>query len=238
MKSKPVHKYPGHHTKQEADTNKLRAAVLGANDGIVSVASIVVGVAGATNSTGQIVTAGIAGLVAGAFSMGVGEYVSVSSQRDTERVMLEKERILLEKFPEEELEELAYLYEAKGLSSKTAMLVAEELSEKDALAAHFDAELGIDPDDLTSPWAAAIASSVAFTAGAIVPLIAVILFSEHIRILGTFAAVLVALFITGVLSAKASGAGIRRSSTRVIIGGIIAMVITYAIGRLVGLHTF
>ena len=227
--------YPGHHTKQVgADTNKLRAAVLGANDGIVSVASIVVGVAGVANSTSQITTAGVAGLVAGAFSMAVGEYVSVSSQRDTERVLLRRERRLIGKFPEEEFEELASLYEAKGLSHATAHQVASELTKNDVNAAHFDAELGIDPDGLTNPWAAALASSLAFTVGGVVPLVTIILVTKNIRIQGTFMAVVLALLITGVLSAKVSGASKRRSSLRVIVGGLIAMTVTFLIGRLIG----
>lgn len=230
--------YPGHHTKQVgADTNKLRAAVLGANDGIVSVASIVVGVAGVANSTSQITTAGVAGLVAGAFSMAVGEYVSVSSQRDTERVLLRRERRLIEKFPEEEFEELASLYEAKGLSHATALQVASELTKNDVHAAHFDAELGIDPHELTNPWAAALASSLAFTAGGVVPLATIIFVTKNTRIPATFLAVIAALFITGILSAKASGASKRKASIRVIIGGLIAMSVTFLVGRLLGAIT-
>ena len=227
--------YPGPHLKKTgADTNKLRAAVLGANDGTVSVASIVVGVAGATSVSGQIITAGIAGLVAGAISMGVGEYVSVSSQRDTEKVLLAKERNLIETFPNEELEELAQLYESKGLTKATARQVADELSAHDVHAAHFDAELGIDPDELTNPWHAAIASSIAFTAGGIIPLLTIALITSSIRILSTVIAVILTLFMTGLLSAKASGANKLTSTLRVVVGGIIAMTVTYLIGVLVG----
>ncbi len=132
--------------------NWLRAGVLGANDGIVSTAGLVVGVAGATTASGPIVTAGVAGLAAGAVSMALGEYVSVSSQRDTERALLRKERAELAEFPETELDELAAMYVAKGLSPATARQVAQELTVKDALAAHADAELGIDPQALTNPW--------------------------------------------------------------------------------------
>ena len=130
--------------------NWLRAAVLGANDGIVSVAALVVGVAGATDVTGFIFTAGIAGLLAGALSMAVGEYVSVSTQRDTEKALLEKERWELENEPEKELEELTRLYEAKGLGRDTAALVAKELTDHDAFGAHVDVELHIDPNNLTN----------------------------------------------------------------------------------------
>src|SRR5687768_6619103 len=145
--------------------NWLRAGVLGANDGIVSTAGLVVGVAGATTATGPILTAGVAGLVAGAVSMALGEYVSVSSQRDAERALLEKERGELAEFPDEELAELAAIYEAKGLSARTARQVADELTAKDAFSAHVDAELHLDPEALTNPWQAAGTSAVAFATG-------------------------------------------------------------------------
>jgi hypothetical protein len=139
--------------------------VLGANDGIVSTAGLVVGVAAATTSSSVIFTAGLAGLVAGGVSMALGEYVSVSTQRDTQRALLQKERQELDEMPEAELEELAGLYAAKGLSAETARVVARELTERDAFAAHIDVELGIDPDDLSNPWQAALSSAVAFTLG-------------------------------------------------------------------------
>src|SRR5437763_12516603 len=140
--------------------NWLRAAVLGANDGIVSVAGIVVGVAGATSSRGPIFTAGLAGLVAGAVSMALGEYVSVSSQRDAEAAQLAQEMRELEETPDEEFAELVAIYEAKGLTPKTAQLVAAELTAHDALAAHLDAELKLDPDNLVNPVHATIASAI------------------------------------------------------------------------------
>lgn len=226
--------YPGDHKSQSTDTNKLRAAVLGANDGTVSVASIIVGVAGASNSAGQIITAGIAGLVAGAISMGLGEYVSVSSQRDTERVLLQHEKYLLENYPVEEQAELASIYQAKGLSPDTAKLVAAELTKNDALAAHYDAELGIKPDELTNPWHAAIASSLAFTAGGVIPLLAAVIGQSHWRILITVAAVIVTLSLTGVISARVSGASRGHTTRRVVIGGAVAMAVTYIIGRVIG----
>ena len=167
------------HAEIEANTsneklNWLRAAVLGANDGIVSVAAIIVGVAGTSSSLQYILVAGVAGMFDGALSMAVGEYVSVSTQRDTEKALLEKERFELQNFPEEEIKELATIYEGKGLSRETAQLVAEELTRKDAFAAHVDAELGIDPHNLTNPMHAAYASAVAFSSGALVPLLVVI----------------------------------------------------------------
>src|SRR5690349_18075792 len=154
----PAHPNEPHTSDLHARLNWLRAGVLGANDGIVSTAGLVVGVAGATTARGPILTAGLAGLVAGAVSMALGEYVSVSSQRDTERSLLAKERRELAEYPEAELRELAELYVAKGLSAPTARLVAEELTANDAFAAHVDVELGIDPNALTNPWQAAISS--------------------------------------------------------------------------------
>jgi VIT1/CCC1 family predicted Fe2+/Mn2+ transporter len=214
--------------------NWLRAAVLGANDGIVSTASIVVGVAGASNASGFIITAGVAGLTAGALSMAVGEYVSVSTQRDTEQAMLEKERYELLHQPEHELEELVSIYRAKGLKPDTARVVALELTAHDAFAAHADAELRTDPNNLTNPVAAAFASAVSFTVGGFIPLLAIILPPEGSRIAACFAAVLVALIATGMLSAKLGGAKKRRATIRVVAGGIIAMVVTFGVGTLFG----
>ena len=160
--------------------NWLRAGVLGANDGIVSTAGIVMGVAGATSDRGTILVAGVAGLAAGALSMAAGEYVSVSTQKDSELALLEKERRELRDEPEEELEELAGLYVEKGLSEELALQVAKQLTEHDALAAHAEAELGIDPDDITSPWNAALASMVSFTVGALLPLLTITLFGTRL----------------------------------------------------------
>lgn len=224
-----------HFQKSGKKLNWLRASVLGANDGIVSVAGIVVGVAGATSDGVAIFTAGLAGIVAGALSMAAGEYVSVSSQKDTEKALLQKERYELQNDPDAELDELIGLYETKGLSHDTAVLVAQELSAKDAFAAHVDIELGIDPEDLTNPWHAAFASTIAFTVGAAIPLISVVLAPAAIRVPVTFVAVIAALIVTGTLSAQVGGAGKRRAVLRVLIGGILAMVVTYGIGRLVGM---
>ena len=215
-----------------ANLNRLRAAVLGANDGIVSVSSIILGVAGATNSRHTIFTAGLAGLVAGAMSMAVGEYVSVYSQRDTEEAFIAREKARLRKDPAHEVEGLAHAYEKKGLSSKTAMLVAKELSAIDSTKAHIEVELGIDEDDLNNPVQAATASMISFLTGGLIPLIAVLASSMSLRIPITFIAVLLALCITGYLSATAGQASRKRAIIRVIIGGVFAMIITYAIGHL------
>jgi VIT1/CCC1 family predicted Fe2+/Mn2+ transporter len=214
--------------------NSLRAAVLGANDGIVSTAGIVIGVAGATLVPFAILTAGIAGLTAGALSMAVGEYVSVSAQRDTEKALLDKERRELAEMPEEELAELAGLYEAKGLDSELALQVATQLHAHDALAAHAETELGIDPDNLTSPWTAALSSAVSFTVGSLLPLLAIVLAPMSLKIVITVCAVALALVLTGYLSARAGGTPYSRSILRNVAGGLLAMAVTYGIGRLVG----
>jgi len=214
--------------------NWLRAAVLGANDGIVSVSSIILGVAGATSARHTIFIAGLAGLVAGAFSMAVGEYVSVSSQRDTERSYIRREKRRLHEHPEHELEGLAAVYAEKGVSRKTAMQVARELTAKDALKAHLEAELQLDEEDLNNPLQAALASMVAFTAGALVPLIAVLAASKQTRIAVTFVAVLIALTITGYVSATVGNASRKRAILRVVLGGAAAMAATYLVGHLFG----
>jgi len=214
--------------------NWLRAGVLGANDGIVSVAAIVVGVAGATTAIAPILTAGVAGLVGGAISMALGEYVSVSSQSDSQRALIEKERRELAEMPEEELAELASIYEAKGISAETAQRVAEELTEHDALAAHLEAELGITEHAVVSPWDAAGASALAFTIGGILPLAAILLTPEPVRVGATFVAVLAALIITGTLSARIGGNSWVRPTLRIVIGGALALGTTFAIGTLLG----
>ncbi|WP_368498137.1 VIT family protein [Herbiconiux sp. A18JL235] len=214
--------------------NWLRAGVLGANDGIVSVAAIVVGVAGATTATGPILTAGVAGLVGGAISMALGEYVSVSSQSDSERALIAKEKQELLDMPEQELDELTELYRAQGLSDQTARQVAIELTEKDALRAHLAAELNIDQDDVVSPWHAAAASAAAFTIGAILPMLAILLPPPELRVPVTFVAVLLALAITGAVSAQIGGSSRRRATLRVVIGGALALAATYGIGALLG----
>ncbi len=217
-----------------ARLNWLRAAVLGAQDGVVSVSSIIMGVAGADGSVRAIFAAGVAGMVAGALSMATGEYVSVSTQRDTEQALLEKEKRELEEMPEQELEELAAIYRSKGMSDETAHIVARELTAHDALAAHADAELNIDPNDLTNPWHAAIASATSFVAGAIIPLLAVMFAPISIHITVMSVAVIIVLIVTGILSAQAGGAHKGAAVVRVVLGGVAAMAITYGAGVLFG----
>ncbi|QBS43328.1 VIT family protein [Nocardia sp. CS682] len=227
-----AHPHEPHAEGLASKLNWLRAGVLGANDGIVSTAGLVVGVAAATTNTGTIFTAGIAGLSAGAISMAVGEYVSVSTQRDSERALLAKEQRELREEPDFELAELAGIYEAKGLSAATARKVAEELTAHDAFTAHAEAELGLNPEELTNPWQAAGSSAVSFTLGALLPLLAILLPPVPLRIPITFAAVLIALAITGSVSARLGGSDRGRAVLRVVIGGALAMAVTYGIGQL------
>lgn len=228
-----------HHPEYHAvhagvELNWLRAAVLGANDGIVSIAGLLFGVIGATSSSAVILATGIAGIAAGALSMAVGEFVSVSSSRDAERALLNKEKLELASYPEEELNELMGIYEKKGLSKETATVVAKELTAHDAYGAHVEAELKIDPNNLTNPWQAAFASAGAFLAGAIIPLIAVLIPPPDIRIPVAFGGVLLALALTGILSAQVGGADRTKAVIRVLVGGVCAMGITFGIGTLVG----
>jgi VIT1/CCC1 family predicted Fe2+/Mn2+ transporter len=223
-----------HESGIGARLNWLRAGVLGANDGIVSTAGIVIGVAAATAERSTIATAGVAGLAAGAMSMAAGEYVSVSTQRDTEKALLAKERRELREMPEEELDELAQIYQDKGLTPDLAAEVARQLTAHDALGAHAEAELGIDPEALTNPWHAAWASMAAFTLGALLPLLAILLPPATVRIWVTAVAVVVALAFTGWGSARLGRAPVRPAVLRNIAGGMLAMLVTYAIGALVG----
>ncbi|GAB7002609.1 VIT family protein [Nocardioides sp. AN3] len=213
--------------------NWLRAGVLGANDGIVSVAGIVMGVAGATSDRTSILIAGVAGLVAGALSMAAGEYVSVSTQRDAELALLDKERRELHEMPEEEFAELEEILQSKGLTDDVAHQVAVQLTERNALKAHAVLELGIDPDDITNPWHAAGASMLAFTIGALLPLLTILL-PDPWRIWVTVVAVVIALAITGWTSARLGYAHPVRAALRNVGGGALAMAVTYLIGSLLG----
>lgn len=211
--------------------NWLRASVLGANDGIVSIAGLVLGVAGATSNSSVIFLTGIAGIVAGAISMAAGEYVSVSSSKDAAKAMLEHEKWELENNPKEELEELKNMYMARGISESTARKVAEEISRNDAFAAHAHMEYNLDPYNLTSPWHAAIASAFSFFLGALIPLFAIALPPEAVKVPIAFISVVIALGITGMLSAHVGGANKLKATFRVVLGGALAMIVTYYIGK-------
>lgn len=214
--------------------NWLRAAVLGANDGVVSTAGLVVGVAGAAGDRSTLLTAGLAGLLAGSMSMAAGEYVSVSTQRDSERAAPATEKRELEETPEAELAELTGLLEEKGLSGRLAREAAVQLTRRDALRAHAEVELGIDPDELTNPWHAAGASFLAFTVGALLPLLAIVLPPAPARLAVTVMSVLVALALTGWWSARLGGAPAGRAVLRNVSGGAVAMAVTYGAGTLLG----
>ncbi|WP_433262172.1 VIT1/CCC1 transporter family protein [Actinosynnema sp. CS-041913] len=228
--------HPGeaHHDDLSERLNWLRAGVLGANDGIVSTAGLVVGVAGATTDRTAIFAAGVAGLVAGALSMAGGEYVSVSTQRDTERAALKLEERELREMPELEERELAEIYQDKGLSPELAARVARELTEQDALRAHAEAELQIDPDNLTSPWQAAWASLVSFAAGALIPLVAIVLPPTTWRVWACAAAALVGLVLTGVISSRLGAGPTWRAVRRNVVVGTLTMAVTYCVGLLFG----
>lgn len=215
----------------------LRAGVLGANDGIVSTAGLVVGVAGATAERSELLIAGVAGGLAGALSMAVGEYVSVSTQRDAERSLIAVEIRELEETPDDELKELAGLYEQKGLSPELAHEVAVELTARDSLAAHLDAELHLDPDDLTNPVTAAVSSFAAFVIGACIPLLAILLSSSTLRLPLTSVAVILGVALTGGVAAHIGGAPRGVAIARNVFGGVLVMAITYAVGSLVGVAT-
>ncbi|WP_245712387.1 VIT1/CCC1 transporter family protein [Glycomyces sambucus] len=215
--------------------NWLRAGVLGANDGIVSVAGIVIGVAGATADRSTILISGVAGLVAGAFSMAGGEYTSVSTQRDTESTLVEAERRELRDDPGAAEDELAESLERRGLSAATARSAARELSAGDPLRAHAAVEFGLDPDDLTNPWHAAVSSFIAFTCGALLPLLAITLLPDGARVWGCALAVVAALAITGYTSAHLGGAAKGPAMLRIMAVGAATMIVTYAVGSAFGI---
>ena len=212
----------------------LRAMVLGANDGIISTACLVLGVAAATAQRSTILTAGMAGLVAGAASMALGEYVSVSSQRDSEQSDIAKEKWELEHTPDIELAELAGIYRKKGLPQALAHEVAVELTKHDALKTHLAEELGIHEATRARPVQASVGSAGSFAVGAAIPLAAVSLFSESMRFTGTIAVVVLTLVALGVSSSKYGGAKPARPVLRVVIGGLIAIAVTMAVGKLFG----
>lgn len=217
-------------------SNWLRAAVLGANDGIISVSSLAIGIAAATTTREPIVLATLAGLVAGALSMAAGEYVSVSSQTDIEKADIAREAQELEEMPEEELKILAQIYERRGLSKETAMKVALELTEVDALAAHVRDELGITEMSQANPIQAAFASGAAFTAGGILPLL-VALFApaQHMEYF-LYGFTILSLVVLGAVSAKTGGSGVKKAVLRITIWGTLAMGASALVGYLFGVN--
>jgi len=217
-------------------SNWLRAAVLGANDGIISISSLAIGVAAASSAREPIVLATVAGLVAGALSMAAGEYVSVSSQTDTEKADIERERLELQEMPMEELHILAQIYEKRGLSKETAMQVAIELTEKDALGTHIRDELGINEISQSNPIQAAFASGASFTAGGILPLLIVLLVPVQGMEYWLYGFTIIFLIILGVTSAKTGGSSIKNAAIRITIWGTIAMVLSALVGFIFGVQ--
>jgi vacuolar iron transporter family protein len=215
-------------------SNWLRAAVLGANDGILSTSSLILGVAGSGASRHAVITAGVAALVAGALSMAAGEYVSVSSQRDTENADVSLERRELEQHPDAELHELAAIYEQRGVPPALAAQVAQALTVRDPLAAHIRDELGLEDDRRARPLQAAGSSALAFSCGAILPLLTAVVFSGSLRTVATVVVTLVALAALGFTGARIGGADPLRATARVTAWGAIAMAVTYGIGAAIG----
>ena len=212
----------------------LRAAVLGADDGIVSTASLMIGVAASNAGSTAIAVAGLAGLAAGAMSMAAGEYVSVSSQRDTELADIRKEKRELDRSPELELNELTQIYVQRGLHPDLARQVAVQLHEVDPLGAHLRDELGISEDMTARPWQAALVSATTFTLGAAIPLLTLLISNNDTRIPFIAGSALVLLAITGAVGGRLGGAGVWRAATRVLVGGGLAMAATALVGELVG----
>jgi len=227
----------GHHSRESHRSQHagwLRAGVLGANDGIVSTAALMMGVAAAQGGSGAVLTAGLAGLVGGSLSMAAGEYVSVSSQRDAEHADLAREREELEEHPEAELRELTEIYVHRGLDRQLAREVAVQLHDHDALGAHLRDELNLDPSSFARPLQAAVVSAVWFALGALIPLLVAVVSPHDARVWTVGAVAVIALAALGVLGARIGGARSGRASLRVVVGGGLAMALTALIGSLVG----
>ncbi len=228
--------------KLNAKLNWLRAAVLGANDGIISIAGLVMGVAGAQVNSRALLIAGLAGVVSGALSMAGGEYVSVSSQRDTERAALREQQALLDSDPDGQLDALTRCYRERGISEEVARQVAKDLTAHNALSAHAETRLGIDSEEYTSATAAAFSSFVSFALGAVIPLLLMVLtpsitvnlgiVSVSARVIATMIGVIMALLLTGYASATLGGGPKWKPMIRNVVVGVIGMVATYGIGSL------
>lgn len=217
-------------------SNWLRAAVLGANDGIISISSLAIGIAAASTTREPIFLAAVAGLVAGALSMAAGEYVSVSSQTDTEKADIEREKVELKEMPDEELSILAQIYERRGLTKETAMQVANEFTAKDAVAAHVRDELGINEISQANPIQAALASGASFTIGGVLPLLAVLFAPVKGMEYWLYASTILFLIILGAISAKTGGSSISKAILRITIWGTIAMGLSALVGYVFGVR--
>lgn len=226
--------HPGeaHPTSVNAKLNTLRAGVLGANDGIVSTSALLLGVIASGAGSTAIFTAGMAAAVAGAVSMALGEYVSVSAQRDSEKSLIAKETGELTDMPAEETKEMAGILRGYGISAETAEKAAAEIQAGDPLRAHLQLELGIDEEDLTSPWAAAGSSAVSFILGALLPMLAVLIAPHSVAAVVVTVVTLLALAVTGAVSARLGGNPVGKSVARLVIGGALGLAVTYAVGSL------
>ncbi|MEX3562562.1 VIT family protein [Corynebacterium phoceense] len=229
-----THAQEPHGANHGSALNSLRAGVLGANDGIVSVAALLLGMAGSHASDSAILTGGIAATIAGAVSMALGEYVSVSAQRDSEKMLIAKEKQELKEIPEEEHEELVEILTGYGMTRETAHQATREIESGDLLAAHLRLELGIDGEDLTNPWAAAGWSAVSFLAGAALPMLAMVLAPFAAQAAVVAVTTIVALAITGFVSAKLADTAPIRSIVRLVVGGALGLAVTYGIGAAFG----
>lgn len=217
-------------------SNWLRAAVLGANDGIISISSLAIGVASASATRDPILLATVAGLVAGALSMAAGEYVSVSSQTDTEKADIEREKQELEKMPQAELKMLTEIYEKRGLKKETALQVAKELTESDALGTHIRDELGINEISQANPIQAAFASGAAFTSGGLLPLLVTFFAPVATMEYFLYGFTILSLVVLGAVSAKTGGSSIRKAAIRIVILGTIAMGLSALVGYIFGVN--
>lgn len=229
-----VHPGEAHASSVNSKLNTLRAGVLGANDGIVSTSALLLGVIAAGAGPGAVFTSGLAAAVAGAVSMALGEYVSVSAQRDSEKSLIAKESGELTEMPTEETTEMSEILQGYGISAETADRAAAEIQAGDPLRAHLQLELGIDEDDLTNPWAAAASSAVSFSLGALLPMLAVLLSPAGHRGLVVTLVTLVALAVTGAVSARLAGNPVLRSCLRLVVGGAVGLAVTYGVGALFG----
>jgi len=236
MRTQPLarHSHGHRETHRSGRAGWLRAAVLGSDDAIVSTASLMLGVAVSSASSEATLVAGVAGLVAGAMSMAVGEYVSVSSQRDAEQADVARETLELEASPKAELKELAAIYEKRGLDKALAMQVAEQLTAHDPLGAHLRDELGVDPSELSRPFQAAWISALSFACFALVPIIAYLFVPAPVRTWAIALASLASLAALGALGGHLGGAPLVRATLRVALGGGLAMAVTAGVGRLLG----
>ena len=232
MKGLTIDNYLDNHYIHRS--NWLRAAVLGANDGIIPISSLAIGVAAASTTREPIILATIAGLVAGALSMAAGEYVSVSAQTDTEKADIERERIELREMPHEELKMLAQIYEQRGLKKETAMQVAAELTENDALAAHLRDELGLNEISKANPIQAALASGASFTVGGVLPLLVVLFAPLSGMEYWLYGFTILFLVILGTIAAKTGGSSIKKAVFRIAIWGTIAMALSALAGYIFG----